>query len=414
MDNSLSRRDSVGMDNEHDLLIVGGGLNGPVLALAAAQAGLRVALIDPAPEDAPTDFDGRSYALSKASQRLLAAIGIWSTLAPDAQEMTEIKVSDAAPGRPAASQILHFHSDEIEDRPMGYMVEDRHLRAALAPALKQMQGITRYAGRSAVAQHIGGARAEVTLDNGTKLTGALLVGCDGRQSGTCARAGIRRTGWRYDQAGVVCTLEHDLPHGGIAHQQFLPEGPLAILPLKGNRCSIVWSVSESHARALTAMEEDAFLAELRPVFGDFLGEIRPVGPRFAYPLNLTLAQRYADPRLVLVGDAAHGMHPIAGQGLNAGLRDVAALIHVIEDARARGEDIGSEAVTNRYARWRRFDVATMMAATDITNKLFSNDNPLLRGIRDIGLGAVNALAPLRRSFLREAAGLTGDLPRLMR
>lgn len=401
------------MEQTFDLMIVGGGLNGPVLALAAAQAGMRVALIDPAPADAPTDFDGRAYALSKGSQRLLAAVGLWPALAAEAQEMTEIKVSDAAPGRAPAPQILHFQSDEIETRPMGYMVTDSALRAALAPALN-LPGITRFAGRSAVAQQIDDSAAQVTLDDGTVLRGAVLVGCDGRQSGTCARAGIRRTGWRYGQAGVVCTLEHDRPHGGVAHQQFLPEGPLAILPLTGNRCSIVWSVSEPHAQRLTTMDEAAFMAELRPVFGDFLGEIRLTGPRYAYPLTLTMAQRFAQARLVLVGDAAHGMHPIAGQGLNAGLRDVAALIDVLSEARARGEDIGDAAVLARYARWRRFDIASMMTATDLTNRLFSNDNPLLRRVRDLGLGAVNALAPLRRGFLREAAGLTGDLPRLMR
>lgn len=401
------------MTVDHDILIVGGGLNGPALALACAQANLSVALIDPAPADAPTDFDGRSYAISKGSQRLLAAIGLWEQLDPQAQEMTEIKVTDAAPGRPPAPQMLHFQSDEIETRPMGYMIEDRHLRAALAPALDHPR-ITRHAGRTAVAQEITGPHAAVTLDDGTVLTGHLLVGADGRASGTRERAGIKRRFWPYGQSGVVCTLTHERPHGGIAHQQFLPEGPLAILPLTGNRCSIVWSVTEAHAKALLELPEDDFLSALRPVFGDFLGEISLTGPRFAYPLTFSLADQFTAPRMALLGDAAHGMHPIAGQGLNAGLRDVGALHHVLEDARQRGEDIGAANVLERYAEWRRFDVTTMMVATDLTNKLFSNDSPLLRGVRDLGLGLVNATAPLRRTFLREAAGLTGDLPRLMR
>lgn len=404
---------SAGMSCEHDLIIVGGGLNGPVLALAAAQAGFSATLIDPAPEDAPTDFDGRSYALSKGSQRLLARIGIWRDLAEQAQEMTEIKVSDARPGQPPAPQILHFQSDEIEDRPMGYMVEDRHLRAALHRALSATPQITRRAGRMATAQEIGPACAVVTLDDGTQVSGRVLIGCDGRQSGTCARAGIRRTGWRYGQAGVVCTLRHEKPHHGVAHQQFMPEGPLAILPLSGNRSSIVWSVKEPHARALVAMDDASFMAELGPIFGNFLGDIALTGKRFAYPLSLTQAQSFTQTRLALVGDAAHGMHPIAGQGLNAGLRDIACLVQVLSDAHSRGEDIGAAQVLERYGRWRSFDIAKMMAATDLSNKLFSNDNPLLRAARDLGLGAVNAAAPLRRRFLREAAGLTGTLPRLM-
>lgn len=413
MDNSPKPWIVRAMTQQHDLVIVGGGLNGPVLALAAAQAGMTVALIDPAPQDAPTNFDGRSYALSKGSQRLLAATGLWEALADHAQPMAEIKVSDARPGQPPAPGILHFQSDEIEDRPMGYMVEDRHLRAALAPRL-DMPGITRLPGRTAVAQAVTAASATVTLDDDTEVTGRLIVGCDGRASGTAKRAGITRTGWPYGQTGVVCTVGHEKPHGGIAHQQFLPSGPLAILPLTGNRCSIVWSETDTRAKALLAMDDNAFLAALRPVFGDFLGEISLLGPRFGYPLTFTLAKSFCADRLVLVGDAAHGMHPIAGQGLNAGLRDVAALIDVLTDARSRGEDIGTLPVLDRYARWRRFDVTTMMAATDLTNKLFSNDNALLRPLRDLGLGLVGAVAPLRRTFLREAAGLTGELPRLMR
>ncbi|MGR3579522.1 MAG: FAD-dependent monooxygenase, partial [Sagittula sp.] len=233
-------------------------------------------------------------------------------------------------------------------------------------------------------------------------------------SGTAARAGIRRTGWGYGQTALVCAISHEKPHAGVAHQLFLPSGPLAILPLPGNRSSIVWSETEHRAKAIDALGDAEYLQVLRPRFGDFLGEIGLAGQRFTYPLNLTLANRFVDTRLALVGDAAHGMHPIAGQGLNAGLRDVAALAHVLSHANARGEDIASEPVLARYQSWRRFDTASLAASTDLFNRLFSNDNPLLRLARDAGMAAVNAVPGLRRGIIREAAGLTGDLPDLMR
>jgi 2-octaprenyl-6-methoxyphenol hydroxylase len=254
----------------------------------------------------------------------------------------------------------------------------------------------------------------VTLASGEVLEGLVVVGCDGRQSGTATRAGIRRTGWDYGQTAVVCAVRHEKPHGGIAHQFFMPGGPLAILPLTDNRSSIVWSERRARAEALMAMADDAFLEALRPAFGSFLGEIALAGERWAYPLGLTLANAMVADRVALVGDAAHGVHPIAGQGLNAGLRDVAALAEVMGAARQRGEDAGSAVALARYEEWRRFDTASLALATDTFNRLFSNDNPLLRLARDLGMGAVNRMPPLRRAFIREAAGLSGDLPRLMR
>jgi len=254
----------------------------------------------------------------------------------------------------------------------------------------------------------------VTLASGRTLTAKLLVGADGRASGTAARAGIRRTGWDYGQTALVCAIEHEKPHGGVAHQFFMPPGPLAILPLPGNRSSIVWSETHETAARFMALDDAGFLEVLRPRFGDFLGEIALAGKRFSYPLNLTVANSFAGDRLALIGDAAHGMHPIAGQGLNAGFRDVAALAQVLSEARQRGEDIGTSPVLDRYQGWRRFDTATLAMTTDLTNRLFSNDNPLLRFARDLGMGAVNAMPGLRRGLIREAAGLTGDLPDLMR
>ncbi|EBA10556.1 UbiH/UbiF/VisC/COQ6 family ubiquinone biosynthesis hydroxylase [Sagittula stellata] len=401
---------------EHDLIIVGGGLNGPALALAAARAGLTSVVLDALPDATRSDdnFDGRGYALALASQRMLAALDLWDGLAPDAQPMRQIKVSDGRVGEAQVFLGLHFDSAELEEGPMGYMLEDRFLRRALMAATEASPLITPRAGARVTAQSTRAEGATVTLDDGEVLKGRLLVGADGRSSGTAARAGIRRTGWGYGQTALVCAISHEKPHEGIAHQLFLPSGPLAILPLPGNRSSIVWSETEQRARAINALGDAEYLQVLRPRFGDFLGEIGLAGQRFTYPLNLTLANRFVDTRLALVGDAAHGMHPIAGQGLNAGLRDVAALAHVLSHANTRGEDIASEPVLARYQSWRRFDTASLAASTDLFNRLFSNDNPLLRLARDAGMAAVNAVPGLRRGIIREAAGLTGDLPDLMR
>ena len=415
MDNPAPVSICRGMSESTDILIVGGGLNGPALALALARQGFSVTVIDTLPAGARSDpgFDGRSYALALASQRMLAALGLWAGLAPDAQPILEIVASDGRAGEGAAPFFLHFDHAEIEEGPMGFMVEDRHLRPALLDAMEAEPRITHLSGRRVVAQRVDGPRVALTLDDGATVTGGLLVGADGRASGTAQRAGIRRTGWDYGQTALVCAIAHDLPHHGRAHQFFMPPGPLAILPLTGNRCSIVWSERRDRAEAIQAMDDAGYLEALRPRFGSFLGDIRLAGDRFTYPLNLTLANAFVAPRLALVGDAAHGVHPIAGQGLNLGLRDVGALAEVLTLARRRGEDPGAPDVLMRYQRWRRFDTATLALATDAFNRLFSNDNPVLRAGRDLGMGLVNAMPGLRRRFIREAAGLTGDVPRLL-
>ncbi|MDJ0821474.1 MAG: UbiH/UbiF/VisC/COQ6 family ubiquinone biosynthesis hydroxylase [Paracoccaceae bacterium] len=402
------------MENATDLIIVGGGLNGCALALAAARSGLRSTVLDALPTDtrAAPGFDGRSYALALASVRMLQALDLWEGL--PAQPMNEIKVSDGRVGDAEVFLGLHFDSDEIEEGPMGHMVEDRHLRQRLLQTMEAEPLITHMPESRVVAQQTGPSGASVTLEDGQEITGKLLIGADGRQSGTAQRAGIQRTGWGYGQRALVCAIAHEKPHNGVAHQLFLPPGPLAILPLTENRSSIVWSEAEGRAQEINALSDEDYLTVLRPRFGDFLGEISLAGARYIYPLNLTLANAFVAERLALVGDAAHGVHPIAGQGLNAGLRDVAALAHVLAHARRRGEDIASPQVLERYQRWRRFDTATLAAATDLFNRLFSNDSGLLRLGRDIGMALVNAAPGLRRRFIREAAGLTGDLPDLMR
>jgi 2-octaprenyl-6-methoxyphenol hydroxylase len=398
-----------------DILIVGGGLNGPCLALAVAQAGMSSLVLDalPLPTRQDDAFDGRAYALALASVRMLEALGIWHRVEDHAQPMLEIKASDGRAGDGAAPFFLHFDHAEIEEGPMGHMLEDRYLRRALLDAMAAEPLITHHAGARVIAQETT-SDARVTLEGGDTLRARILVGADGKTSGVARRAGIKRTGWDYNQTALVCAVEHALPHHGIAHQFFMPGGPLAILPLPGNRSSIVWSESEPRATALAEAEDAAFLDALRPAFGDFLGEISLAGKRFSYPLSLSLAQSFVEERLALVGDAAHGVHPIAGQGLNLGLRDVSALAETLADAKRRGEDMSRRDVLDRYQQWRRFDTAGLAATTDVVNRLFSNDNPALRAIRDIGMGAIGAMPELRRNFIREAAGLTGDLPRLMR
>ena len=416
MDNPAPRVICARMGMDADILVVGGGLNGPALALALAQGGLTVALIDarPAPARAETGFDGRAYALAVASRRMLGAVGIWPGVEGLAQPIHEIKASDGRPGEGAAPWFLHFDAAEIEEGPMGHMLEDRHLFAAFQKALEAAPGVTLIHGETVVAQETGPGSATVTLASGRRLTGRMIAGCDGRGSGTAARAGIARTGWDYGQTALVTAVEHALPHHAIAHQFFMPEGPLAILPLPGNRSSIVWTLPAEQAQAVQALEDAGYLAALRPRFGDFLGEVTLAGVRFTYPLGLSLAQSFTAPRLALVGDAAHGIHPIAGQGLNLGFRDVAALAEVLILAARRGEDVGSPAVLARYQRWRRFDTTMMAVGTDAVNRLFSNDNPLLRTVRDLGMGLVTRTPALRRGFMRQAAGLTGDLPVLLR
>lgn len=403
------------MGNRHDAIIIGGSLTGAALGLALARGGLDVVVLDalPAPSQTAPGFDGRSYALAHASVRMMQALGLWETLAPTAQAIHRIRVCDGRAGEGPRRGTLTFDSAELEEGPMGHMVEDRHLRPTLQAALAAPDGPDYRPGVRVTAQTIQSGRAEVSTDDGRTLSARVLVGADGRTGPAAARAGIVRRTTRYAQTALVCAVAHEKPHNGTAYQFFMPPGPLAILPLPGNRASIVWSETARHAIAIQALEDADYLAVLRPRFGDFLGPIRLAGDRYTYPLSLSLADRFTADRFALVGDAARGVHPIAGQGLNAGLRDAAALAEVLTAAYRRGEDPGDTLVLARYAQWRGFDSATLALATDGFNGLFSNDNPVLRLGRGLGLAAVNATPFLRRRFMREAAGLTGDLPRLL-
>lgn len=404
------------MEDQLDIVIVGGGLTGPSLALALADAGLSVALVDARPERdrAGDDFDGRAYSLAVASKRLLSAVGIWEAVGNIAEPILRVEAGDGTAPGPVPPYFLAFDSADLEEGPMGFMLEDRYLYAALVARMMGHPKVTFVSGKTVVAQRVEGAQAEVTLNDGRKLMARVLVGCDGRASGTATRAGIPRTGWAYGQTALVCAVEHDIPHQGVARQLFLAGGPLAMLPLKGgHRSSIVWSEEEAMAKTIAGLPDAAYLGIVQDRLQGLLGPVTLAGVRFTYPLSLSLATRFVAHRLALVGDAAHGVHPIAGQGLNLGLRDVGALAEVLVEAVRRGEDIGAVDVLARYERWRRSDATLLALGMDAVNRLFSNDNPVLHAARSFGLRAVGSLPGLRRAFQREAAGLSGDLPRLL-
>lgn len=406
-----------------DVIIAGAGMAGATFALAAEHAGLKVVLIDPQPfaaQIAPT-FDGRASAIAYSSFRQWRVLGAADRLAPYAERIETILVTDApSPGAAAGAPhpgFLRFDSAEIADRsegePLGYMIENRRIRAALAETVLE-RGIAVLAPASVVAVERDAAGATAVLADGRRLRAPLVVGAEGRNSVIREAAGIDVVGWTYRQSGVVATVRMAEPHGGVAHEYFLPGGPFAILPLTENRASLVWTEPTRRAEALRTASDPAFEAHLRRRFGEFLGEVTVEGPRFVYPLTLSLAERMTAHRIALLGDSAHGVHPIAGQGLNLGLKDAAALAEVLADASRVGEDLGTELVLERYARWRRFDNAGLAAATDLFNRLFSNDHAPLRAVRGLGLSIVNRIAPARRFFMQEAGGAVGDLPRLLR
>lgn len=406
-----------------DVIVAGAGMAGATLALALHKGGLKPLLIDPVAFDAqltPT-FDGRASAIAYAAYRQWRALDLANALDPHAQRIEQILVTDGrTPAASAGAQtpfFLRFDSDEIADRsegePLGYLLENRHIRAGLAGAIAA-EGVEVAAPARVVACEFGRRAVRVTLADGRVLTAPVVVGAEGRGSVVREAAGVGVVGWPYAQTGVVATVRMERPHEGVAHEYFLPGGPFAILPLTGNRASLVWTESTARGEALRSARPEVFQAHLERRFGEFLGGVTVEGPVFTYPLSLQLAERFAAPRCALLGDAAHGVHPIAGQGLNLGLKGAAALAEVLVDAARLGEDIGSEVVLERYAAWRRFDTVTLSAGMDAFVRLFSNDNPVARLVRGVGMAAVNRVAPARRFFMHEAGGAVGDLPRLFR
>ena len=340
-------------------------------------------------------------------------LGVTKHLQGQMQPINDIMVSDGRVREGASPFFLHFDHKEIGDEPLGHLIENRHTRIALQKAVADEPRIRLIAPQS-VAHIDYGSQVTATLGNGDKVAARLCFAADGRGSRTRQAAGIKTVGWDYGQTGIVCTVEHELPHEGVAQEYFLPGGPFAILPMVGNRSSLVWTEKTAEAKAILALDDDAFAEEMRVRFGDYLGACAPTGPRWSYPLTLQLARDYVRPRLALVADAAHGIHPIAGQGLNLGLRDVAAAAEVVVDAARLGLDIGSIDVLERYQRWRRFDNVALSLLMDGLNRLFSNDIGPVRLARDLGLGIVGQIPPMRRFFMRHAGGVVGDLPRLLR
>ena len=402
-------------DYQSDVLIVGGGLAGLPLALALAQGGLSVTLVDALDPATATGagFDGRVSAVAFSSCRMLGQLGVLKHLEGQMQPINDIIVSDGRVRGPSSSLFLHFDHTEIGDEPLGHLIENRHLRIALQAAVAEEAGVTMVAPNAVV--HIDyGAGVVATLKDGSIVRARLCFAADGRNSPTRAAAGLKTIGWDYGQTGIVTTVEHARPHDGVAQEYFLPGGPFAILPMVGNRASLVWTESHEAAKTILAMDDADFANEMRARFGDYLGDCAPVGPRWSYPLSLQLARDYVRPRLALVGDAAHAIHPIAGQGLNLGWRDVAAAAEVVIEAARLGQDIGALDVLERYQQWRRFDNVALSLMMDAMNRLFSNDIAPLRLVRDMGLGLVNLMGPARRLFMRHAGGSVGDLPRLLR
>ncbi len=397
-----------------DILIAGGGLAGLCLAVAIKDAlgpDTAVTVADPALSVAPAD-EGRASAFAAAACRMFRTLGAWEAIEPDAQPILDMVVTDSRTMDPVRPVFLTFTGEVAPGEPFAWMAPNATVIRALRSRAEAL-GVTFAAtGVDGIAPDAAFNTAQLT--DGRVLKARLLVACDGGRSRIRDMAGIRTVGWDYGQSGIVCTVAHEYEHHGRAEEHFLPAGPFATLPLKGNRSSIVWTEATERAKRLCALPKALFLDELETRFGHRLGVLDVVDKPAAYPLGLKVARDFVAPRLALVGDAAHVIHPIAGQGINMGFRDVAALAECIAEAMRLGLDPGAPDVLARYQRWRRFDTALMGATTDGLNRLFSNASEPLRAIRDLGLGLVDRLPALKGFFVRQAAGITGDVPRLLR
>lgn len=400
-------------DGKADILIAGGGFAGLSLAIALRQGSdgaLSVALADPALTRAAED--PRASAIAAAAGRLFDALGVWSVIAAGAQPILDMVVTDSRLDHAMRPTFLTFDGEVSPGEPFAHMIENGPMIAALLDKARAAGVDLRPVALSTFANEP--ARVHAQLADGAVLSARLLVAADGARSAIREQAGIASFGWDYDQAGIVTTVAHEREHHGRAEEHFLPPGPFAILPLKGKRSSIVWTETRAEAARIVALPDAEFLAELERRFGLHLGALAIAGSRRAYPLGLHVARSFIGERLALIGDAAHVIHPIAGQGLNMGLRDVAALAEAIIDGARLGIDVGAVSVLERYQRWRRFDTMAMGVATDGLNRLFSNNSDVLRLVRDIGLGLVDRMPNLKSFFIREAAGLTGDVPKLLK
>jgi 2-octaprenyl-6-methoxyphenol hydroxylase len=402
------------MAAQPSIVIGGGAFAGLALALALRQGlgrDIPIIVADPALGTRPSR-DPRATAIVAACRRLFEALEVWNQVAAQAQPITDMVVTDSHLDDATRPVFLTFTGDVEPGEPFAHMIENRHLIDALVARAQTESIDLRAAAVTGFDARSGGV--DVSLSDGSTVDANLLVAADGARSKLRERAGIATHGWDYDQSGIVVTVGHERDHHGRAEEHFLPAGPFAILPLTGKRSSLVWTENRAEAARITALDDEEFHGELEQRFGLRLGEIKALDKPRAFPLGYFVARSFVGERLALVGDAAHVIHPIAGQGLNMGLKDVAALAETIVDAARLGMDIGQADVLDRYQRWRRFDTMAMGAATNALNLLFSNESTLLRGVRDIGLGLVDRVPPLKSVFIRQAAGLSGEIPRLLK
>jgi 2-octaprenyl-6-methoxyphenol hydroxylase len=408
----------------YEVVIAGGGLAGRALALALvklAPKGFRIALVDaevPRAEvsqaNTPAREDARALALSAATKSLLSVLDVWPTLQANAQPITSIEITDSPLHAELRPHFLGFDDELKRGEPGAYLVDYGALSRALETAVAREAGIDIFAPDTVVDYSTDDFSIAAKLASGAELKARLLVAADGKRSRLRERAGIKCVSWSYPQVGIVTTVAHTRPHHGRAVQHFLPAGPFAMLPLTGNRSSIVWTEEKERGAAIMALDEAGFTGELATRFGAKLGEIKLAGPRQSFPLDFQIARSFIADRLALIGDAAHVVHPLAGQGLNIGMRDVAALAEIIVEEARLGLDVGAPPGLERYQRWRRFDSAFSAAVMDGLNRLFSNDSAPLRVLRDLGLGLVDRAPQLKRLLVREAAGTTGNVPRLLK
>ncbi len=398
-----------------DVVVLGGGLAGLSMAAALATAGVPVVCIDrDSPDRQGEDgFDIRTTAVAYASMKVLEGAGVWKHMEPDAGPILDIRVADQF-----SPLFVHYDHKDLtwdgKNQPFGWILDNKDMRRALFARAAELPGLHHLAPAQAVSIERNRRGATVTLADGRVVKARLVVGADGRRSLARESAGIKLRTWAYDQTAIICTIRHSEPHNGVAVEHFLPNGPFAVLPMTENRSSIVWSEKRSLVDMYLKLPEDQFIDELTRRSGGYLGDIELLTRRDAWPLSVLLAERFIAERLALIGEAAHAIHPIAGQGLNLGLRDVAALAEVIVDAHRLGLDVGSPEVLARFQRWRRFDTVLLAAVCDGLVHLFSNNIPPLKLARDVGMAVVNRLPPLKRFFMRHAMGVVGDLPRMIK
>jgi 2-octaprenyl-6-methoxyphenol hydroxylase len=392
---------------QFDVAIVGGGPVGMTLALALAQSmrGIRVALVDRRPLSVPKD--NRASAIAAGVRRVFDALGVWADMAPHSQPITAMRITDSGTGDIARPLFLTFGGEVAPGEPFAHMVPNQASGSALLATMADLVTVI------APAEIADWSEGFLTLADGRTIRAPLIVAADGAQSALRQRAGISTTGHDYGQTGLVATIAHELPHEGVAYEHFRPSGPFASLPLPGNRSSLVWTETTERAKEFLAMDSGAVAREIEEVMGANLGTVTLEDKLMGFPLRLQIAREFIGPRLALIGDAAHVVHPIAGQGLNLGLKDVAALAEVVVDAIRLGLDHGSEDVLARYQAWRRLDTASMVMVTDGMNRLFSNDIAPVRALRDFGLGLVDRAEPVKNVMIRAASGIAQRGPKLL-